>query len=319
MNRDEIKAIIADYRQALINNEKFELNAMLVDQNNQRKTRYKGLMLKIAFDDIKPVVINALNFLEKELSEKALGVYDLEISVDSVIQTEQKQNVVYGEEILENLSVNYNDCNTVQEDTDLSKIKFVVIQLYYQGKSLYLYQKYLHPSAAFQTSIKFAFSGGYLKPYNGKFLTLNYAVDAFLFDETYYILNRNTFNSIFVYKDVFKRVLDENTQEIRKSGLLQNSDQFIADCESDGRYLTRLTKAILAKGFEKVVEKKANLKKVIQDYNLSLAISDQDEIIYRDKADVPDILNLLLRHFVIDALTSDKMIAMAIQDYQIKK
>ena len=319
MNRDEIKATIDIYRQALIDNKRVEINVMMVDQNNQRKTRYKGYMLKVSSDDIKPVVVKALEFMEHELTEKTLGVYDLEISVDDVIQTEEKQKVVYGEEILSEISVNYNDTNTVQETTDLSKIKFVVIQLYYQDKSVFLFQKYIQPSGAFRTTEKFVLSGGQLKPFDGKIITLNYSVDAFLFDDTYYILNRNAFNSFFAYKDVFKRILVDNTETIRNSGLLQNTDQFIADCESDGRYLTRLTKAILAQGFQKIAEKKGNIKKVVQDFNLSLILSDKDEIIYREKADVPDILNLLLRHFVIDALTSDKMIAAAIQSYQIEE
>ena len=319
MNREEIKATIETYRHALNNNERIEINAMMVDQNNQRKARYKGYMLKLSFINIKPIVVKALEFIEDELTKKPLGVYDLEISIDDVIQMEERQKVVHGEEILSELSVDYNNNNTIQETTDFSKIKFVVIQVFFHDKSIFLFQKYIQPSTAFQTTEKFIFSGSQLRPFDKKILTLNCSVDAFLFDDTYYILNRNAFNSFFAYKDVFKRILVDNTEAIRNSGLLQNTDQFIKDCEADGRHLTRLTKAILAQGFQKVAEKKKNIKKVVQDFNLSLAISDQDEIIYRDKADVPDILNLLLRHFVIDALTSDKMIAAAIQNYKIEK
>ena len=319
MNRDELKNVISIYRQALSDDQKIEVNAMLVDQNNQRKKRYKGFILKLSISDIRSVVVKALDHLENELTQKTLGVYDLEISIDDVIQTEEKKNVFHGEEILEQLTVNYNDGNTVREDTDLSKIKFVVIQLYCQERSLYLFQKYVQPSTAYKTSERFMFFGGQLKPYDGKIITLNYSVDAFLFEDTYYILNRNAFNSIFSYKDVFKRILEDNAETIHNSHLIQNIDLFIADCEADGRYLTRLTKAVLAKGFQKVTEKKANIEQVIQDFNLSLQVSDQDEIVYRNKEDVPEILNLLLRHFVRDALTSDKMIAAAIQDYQVEK
>lgn len=319
MNREELITVISNYRQALLDDKKIEVNTMLVDQNNQRKNRYKGLILKLGISDIRSVVVKSLEYLAHELTQKTLGVYDLEISIDDVIQTEKKERVVHGEEILEQLSVKYTSINTVQEDTDLSKIKFVVIQLYYQERALFLFQKYTQPSTALKTSEKYMFFGGQLKPYDGKIITLNYTVDAFLLDETYYILNRNAFNSIFSYKDVLRRILEENSETIINSRLIQNSDCFIRDCESDGRYLTRLTKAILAEGFQKVTEKKTNIKKVIEDFNLSLKVSDQDEIVYRDKADVPEILNLLLRHFVRDALTSDKMIAAAIQDYQVKK
>ena len=121
---------------------------------------------------------------------------------------------------------------------------------------------------------------------------------------------------MFAYKDVFARILNENADMIRKSGLLTEADQFMADCESDGRYLTRLTKVILAKGFDEVSKKKAEIPGVIKEFNLSLKASVDGEIVYRGKEDIPELLNLLLRHYVIDALTSNKMIAAAIQEYQ---
>ena len=106
---------------------------------------------------------------------------------------------------------------------------------------------------------------------------------------------------------------------IRNSGLLTEADQFVSDCESDGRYLTRLTKAILAKGFDEVAKKKSEIPSVIKEFNLSLKTSMEGEIVYRGKEDIPELLNLLLRHYVIDALTSNKMIAAAIQEYQAGK
>lgn len=103
MNRDELKNVISIYRQALSDDQKIEVNAMLVDQNNQRKKRYKGLILKLSISDIRSVV-KALDHLENELTQKTLGVYDLEISIDDVIQTEGKKNVFHGEEILQQLT-----------------------------------------------------------------------------------------------------------------------------------------------------------------------------------------------------------------------
>lgn len=140
-----------------------------------------------------------------------------------------------------------------------------------------------------------------------------------LFDETYYVFNRNTFNSIFAYKDVFAKILNDNIEMIRNSGLLTEADQFVSDCESDGRYLTRLTKVILSKGFDEVTKKKSEIPSVIKEFNLSLKTSMEGEIVYRGKEDIPELLNLLLRHYVIDALTSNKMIAAAIQEYQAGK
>ena len=318
MKKDDIKKELSVFNSA-VENGTAEINVMLVDQNNQRKKRYKGLMLKTKLDDLKSVITGSFTYIMDELDKRTLDIYDLEISVDESTQMVSKNDVIHGEEILQEITVDLTEDNVVSENTDLTKIKFMVIQIYIKKKSLYLFKKYVQPSTAYKTSEKYIFSGGILKPFTDEIITINSYVDAMLFDETYYVFNRNTFNSIFAYKDVFAKILNDNTEMIRNSGLLTEADQFVSDCESDGRYLTRLTKVILAKGFDEVTKKKSEIPSVIKEFNLSLKTSMEGEIVYRGKEDIPELLNLLLRHYVIDALTSNKMIAAAIQEYQAGK
>ena len=318
MKKDDIKKELSVFNSA-VENGTAEINVMLVDQNNQRKKRYKGLMLKTKLDDLKSVITGSFTYIMDELDKRTLDIYDLEISVDESTQMVSKNDVIHGEEILQEITVDLTEDNVVSENTDLTKIKFMVIQIYIKKKSLYLFKKYVQPSTAYKTSEKYIFSGGILKPFTDEIITINSYVDALLFDETYYVFNRNTFNSIFAYKDVFAKILNDNTEMIRNSGLLTEADQFVSDCESDGRYLTRLTKVILAKGFDEVTKKKSEIPSVIKEFNLSLKTSMEGEIVYRGKEDIPELLNLLLRHYVIDALTSNKMIAAAIQEYQAGK
>lgn len=318
MRKDDIKKELSIFKSA-IENGIAEINVMLVDQNNQRKKRYKGLMLKTKLDDLKSVLTGSFTYIMGELDNRTLDIYDLEISVDESTQMVSKDDVIHGEEILQEITVDLTEDNVVSENTDLTKIKFMVIQIYVKKKSLYLFKKYVQPSTAYKTSEKYIFSGGILKPFTDEIITINSYVDAMLLDETYYVFNRNTFNSIFAYKDVFAKILNDNTEMIRNSGLLTEADQFVSDCESDGRYLTRLTKVILAKGFDEVAKKKSEIPSVIKEFNLSLKTSMEGEIVYRGKEDIPELLNLLLRHYVIDALTSNKMIAAAIQEYQAGK
>ena len=315
MKKDDIKKELSIYKSA-IENGTAEINVMFVDQNNQRKKRYKGLMLKTKLDDLKSVLIDSFAYVIDELDKRTLDIYDLEISVDESTQMVSKNDVIHGNEILDEITVDYTEDNVVTENTNLSKIKFMVIQIYTKKKSLYLFKKYVQPSTAYKTSEKYVFSGGILKPFMEEIITINSLVDAILLDEIYYVFNRNTFNSIFAYKDVFAKILNDNADMIRDSGLLTEADQFVSDCESDGRYLTRLTKVILAKGFDEVSKKKTEIPSVIKEFNLSLKTSAEGEIVYRGKEDIPELLNLLLRHYVIDALTSNKMIAAAIQEYQ---
>lgn len=113
---------------------------MLVDQNNQRRQKYHGLMLKTKVEDIQSVVEKSFEYIEQELNSRTLDIYDLEISVDESTQMVKKEDVIHGDEILDQLSVEYSESNTVTESTDLSRIKFMVLQVYEDGKSLYLFK-----------------------------------------------------------------------------------------------------------------------------------------------------------------------------------
>lgn len=315
MTKDDVKNGVQTFVDAIWFGEA-EINIMLVDQNNQRNKRYKGLMLKNKIEDVKDVVLKSFEYVVEEIDKRTLDAYDLEISVDESTQMVKKADVIHSGEIIDEITVDYTDQNVLTESTDLSKIKFIVIQIYSDGKSFYLFKKYQQPTSAYKTSQKYTLSGGLLKPFTDEIITINSFVDAFLFEETYFVFNRNAFNSIFAYKDVFSKILNDNIGTIRESGLLTDTETFVNDCESDGRYLTRLTKVILAKGFDEVTKKKAEIPGVIKEFNLSLKTTGEGEIVYRGKEDVPELLNLLLRHYVIDALTSNRMIAAAIQEYQ---
>ena len=61
MNKDDIKKEMLTFMDAVQKNEA-EINIMLVDQNNQRKRRYKGLMLKTKLEDVKTVVIDSFSY-----------------------------------------------------------------------------------------------------------------------------------------------------------------------------------------------------------------------------------------------------------------
>ena len=226
MNKDDIKKEMLTFMDAVQKNEA-EINIMLVDQNNQRKRRYKGLMLKTKLEDVKTVVIDSFSYLISELDKRTLDTYDLEISIDDSTQMVKKSDAIHGDEIISEITVEYTDQNVITESTDLSKMRFMVIQVFYKNKSVYLFKKYLQPTAAYKTSQKYILSGGLLKPFTDDVITINALVDAFLFNETYFVFNRNTFNSMFAYKDVFSKILNDNIKTIKDSGLLTETESFV--------------------------------------------------------------------------------------------
>ncbi len=282
MEKDELKIELSVINQAVEDNTA-EINIMLVDQNNNRKQRYRGKMLKTEIEDAKSVIIDSLTLIINEIEKRTLDAYDLDISVDDSTQMVDKSDVIHSDEVLSQITIKYTDDNVVSKNTDLSKIDFMVIQVDVQGKSLYIFKKYTHQSTAYRTSQKYVLSGGLLKPFRDEIITINSSVDAFLLGDTYYVFNRNIFNSIFAYSDVFIKILHANSQMICDSGLLADPAQFVDDCESDGRYLKRLTKVILAKGFDEVAKKTAEVPNIINEFGLTLITSTEGVIIYRVK------------------------------------
>lgn len=164
MNKDDIKKELSEFLSA-VENETAEINVLLVDQNNQRKKRYNGLMLKTTVEDIKQVVIDSFAYLSEEFDKRTLDIYDLEISVDDSAQMVKREDVIHGEEILSEIKVEYTEDTVVSKNTDLTKIKFIVIQVYIHDKSVYFFKRYIQPSSAYKTSQKYTLSGGVLKPF----------------------------------------------------------------------------------------------------------------------------------------------------------
>ncbi|MEE0940004.1 Kiwa anti-phage protein KwaB-like domain-containing protein, partial [Methanobrevibacter sp.] len=99
---------------------------------------------------------------------------------------------------------------------------------------------------------------------------------------------------------------------IKQAELFDNADDFIADCRNNGRYVTRLTKAILVESFKNVKDNKNKLQDIKKDYKLNLEFTDDGKIVY-NKEHVNEILNLLLEHYVTSALTDKRMLAKAIE------
>ena len=130
MKKETVKNKIVKFSN-LIEKKNAEINIMLVDQNNQRKKRYRGLMLKTKLEDVKEVISDSFAFIAEELDRRTLDIYDLEISVDDSAQMVKKDDVIHGTDILDEITVDYTKDNTVTENTDLSKIKFMVIQIYW--------------------------------------------------------------------------------------------------------------------------------------------------------------------------------------------
>lgn len=317
LNQSELLGVITKFESESSN---LEIDVMFTDSNFSRRQIYKGYKLLTDENDILPTVTGSIKYVKEEVSNRSFEKYDLELSMDDTVQIVEKDSVINGGELLSKMNQVISNTDDVLDDkVKLHNLNFIVIKLYdsVNNKNMYLFQKYVHPTSKYRSAFKYTLHGKTAKLFNEEVLTINSSVDAILYDANYYILNRNNFNSIFNFKDIFYKIINDNKQKIKESNLFVTSEAFIEDCIQDGRFLPRLTKVILAEGFNTVNNNKNKLPELKQQYSLSFTLTNDNRIEYTDKSQVSDIINVLLDHFVISALTDKKMLAKAIEKYEI--
>lgn len=299
--------------------EELEINTMFVDRKTGRKKVYVGYNALISKYDIMDTIKSSFNYIENELNKRSFEQYDLELSIDDTVQIVGKDKVINHTNVISEIAECIRDKRILDSDVKMQNIDFITMQLYSKSKneSIYLFQKYIHPTSKYKRTFKFLLNGKEAKPITEDIITLNPVVDAFLYNDKFYILNRKNFNTIFNFKDIFNKVINDNMEKIKKSDLFESVDKFLEDCMDDGRHLPRLTKVILSNGFDDVKLNKHKLLDLKVKHNLAFKLTKDNKIKYTDKNEISDILKLLLNHFVKSALTDKDMVAKAIEKYEI--
>lgn len=113
-------------------------------------------------------------------------------------------------------------------------------------------------------------------------------------------------------------IRNQQTDLSETSSPISRNLQFVEQCKKDGRYLPRLTKAILGNGFSNLMVNKSRLGRIKKDYGLQIELTKDGKLIYNRPEDASEILNLLMEHYVTSALTEKKMLAKAIEEYNIR-
>lgn len=319
LNNQQIVDLMNSFEDNISN---LEIDIIFVDSNYQRIHKFKEYKLLIDGHEaeITPTVKGIFNYIISEIPKRSFETYDLELNIDDTVQIVEKSKVINGDELLSEIDQMITDNNQLLDSSiNLKGLNFIVIKIYNptNEKKLYLFQRYVHPTTKYSNSFKYVLNGKVAKLFNKDLVTINTSVDAILYENNYYILNRQNFNRMFNFKDVFYKIIEDNTEKIEQSNLFVLPDNFIEDCKQDGRYLPRLTKVILAEGFNSVNDNKNKLPELKEQYGLSFNLNEDNRIDYNGKSQITDILNVLLDHFVISALTQKKMLAKAIEKYEV--
>jgi len=295
-----------------------QIDVMFVQKTQSRLNKYKALMFNCREKDIEAMVVETANNMRENLLNKEFDEYDLEVSVDDVVQVIEKEKVNNHEKLMKEITIEYSDENTVGEETDFGKFNFLILKISSNEEdreSLIFYKKHYKSPVKFKNTRSYIFNGKEPKIFREDLLIIGSNVDVLCMGSLFYIVNRNHFNSMLDFKDIYQRVVDSNEERIVECNVFENPKQFISDCKENGRHVVRLTKAILAKGFTNLENNKDRLSEILSNHNLNLELDGEGKIIY-NKEHTGEILNLLLEHYVTSDLTNRRMLAKAIAKYE---
>ncbi len=318
MELSELQDLFVYYKDNLAE-EFIQVDVMFAKKTASTRRLYKTWMLLCRNRDIEEMLEETLSNMERITQERTIDNYDLELSTDDTVQVIEAEKVINYPQLTESITVEYTDENTINEETDYDKLDFLLVKLSdnseEQRPAITVLKKHLKSPAKFKGTKRFVFNGNEAVAFEKPLLIIGSNVDAFNVEGYFYIVNRDNFNSMLNFKDVYYKIVDDNTEQIKQAELFDNADDFITDCRNSGRYVTRLTKAILVESFKNVKENKSKLSTIKKDYNLQLSFTDDGKIVYK-KEHVNEILNLLLEHYVTSALTDKRMLAKAIEKYE---
>lgn len=314
LTESELREVIDLYK---VNYDKLQIDIMFVRKSMSIKEKYKTYMFPCKASDAKKMIINSFSVIETAATKRRMDNYDLVVSLDETIQIIEKAKVVNTDTILGKITVNYTDANIIGDNVNFDTLDFVVIQLTLDKKEcpkVILFKKHIAMTSKYKGTLKYTFNGKIGVPVENNLLLIGSNVDAVLVGDYFYILHRNNFNSMLDFKDVYEKIIDDNINTIKDSGLLNDPTAFIEKCKVNGKYTARFTKAILVGGFENVKNYHSNIGAVVKRHSLNLELDSKGNIVYREE-NINEILNLLLQHYVTSDLTEKSLIAKAIETY----
>ena len=186
-----------------------------------------------------------------------------------------------------------------------------------ENKSITVIKKFNKPHTVLRQAIRLMWLGDRMKKVKEDVIYLDNQVDAFEYDGNFFILNRDKFNTIFKFKDMYCQLIDKKSEYIIKTDFIDNPEEFIDKCRENGHYVKKISKAIIRDGFENLEKNKNKVKDVIDKYKLGIKTDENNRIIYEEDK-IGAILNLLLDHCVISELSDKRAIAKAL-DYEMEE
>lgn len=299
----ELKNVIEEFK----NN---DTNEYLYWGDNRNYKIYRTIFEQAEIKEFKENVINTIGYA---LESRVIKNYDLECSFDDVIEFYPSTEVENYKVI--NDKIDSEEISNIDQKTNLEKMNFIIFKLCMNdnGKEKYLtiVKKFNKPATVLKQAMKFAWVGDRMKKIEEDVIYLDGQVDAFEYNGDFFILNRDKFNSIFKFRDMYCKLIDNKEDYIVETDFIDNPEEFISKCKSNGHYVKKITKAIVRDGFENLEKNKHKVKDVIEKHKLGIKLDSNNRIIFEEDK-IEGILDILLDHCVISELSDKRAIAKAL-------
>lgn len=278
-----------------------------------QSSNYKLYKTIFEGDEVKELKRNIIDTIEFALENRAISNYDLECSFDETIEVFPSEKVE--NYILINSRILEEDINNIGIETKLENFNFIIFRITIlsgnENKEITIIKRFVKPQTTLRQAMKLLWIGDRMKKVEEDVIYLDNQVDAFEYGGNFFILNRDKFNSIFKFKDMYCKLIDKETDYIKETNFIDNPEEFINKCKENGHYVKRISKAIIRKGFENIEKNKDRVKDVIEKHKLGIKIDQEGRIVYEENK-IGNILNLLLDYCVISELSDKRAIARAL-------
>lgn len=230
---------ILGLKNIITNFEEKETNEYLYWGRNDNFNIYKTLFEGEEISEFKNMLLNTIKY---SISNKEICKYDLEVSCDDVIEVIEA-NKVENYAII-NHKVREEDIINIDSEVRLDKFNFIFFRMSMEIdneiKQITIIKKFNKPRTVLQQAMKLSWLGNKMKRINEDIIYLDNQVDAFEYDGQFYVFNRNNFNTIFKFKDMYCKLIDKSSEFIENSDFINDPEAFIDKCKENGHYVKKM-------------------------------------------------------------------------------
>lgn len=249
-----------------------------------------------AENSIKEIVYSALGQIEK-LDTKP---YNPVGSLDKTIEfTNTKE--------FECVKILINSLKTpaYSDDLESEKINFLIYEFIpkddendgneniYKDKNFYFIRKHIKLQVFKKGFMGSIFNNSFKKIENTNLIGIDSYIDLIICDNEIVVVNHSSFERIFDLHKTFEDAAIKVLNNPKLKANIENFNELENGILSNLSYVKRVSKLLEKPNSLIFLDKIEKTKKVISDFNLDIKINDENKIVYRDKTQLGDFINLM--------------------------